>query len=144
MMMRGVRNIALIGHSGEGKTTLAEAILFNGGTIDRLGKTTDKNTVMDFDTEEMARGISISLGVSHTEFNGVKINLIDVPGFFDFEGEFISAMRAVASAILVAALIAAPTAAASLLLLAITFSMNFTAASCSEVLLSLPAPAIML
>ena len=101
-MMRGVRNIALIGHSGEGKTTLAEAILFNGGTIDRLGKTTDKNTVMDFDTEEMARGISISLGVSHTEFNGVKINLIDVPGFFDFEGEFISAMRAVASAILVA------------------------------------------
>ncbi len=100
--MDNVRNIALIGHSGEGKTTLAEAILFNGGTIDRLGKTTDKNTVMDFDAEEMARGISISMGVSHTEFNGVKINLIDVPGFFDFEGEFISAMRAVASAILVA------------------------------------------
>lgn len=97
-----IRNIALIGHSGEGKTTLAEAILFNGGSIDRLGKTTDKNTVMDFDTEETARGISISMGVAHTEFNGVKINVVDVPGYFDFDGEFISAMRAVASAVLVA------------------------------------------
>lgn len=97
-----IRNIALIGHSGEGKTTLAEAILFNGGSIDRLGKTTDKNTVMDFDAEETARGISISMGVAHTEFNGVKINVVDVPGYFDFEGEFISAMRAVASAVLVA------------------------------------------
>ncbi len=97
-----IRNVALIGHSGEGKTTLAEAILFNGGSIDRLGKTTDKNTVMDFDAEETARGISISMGVAHTEFNGVKINIVDVPGYFDFEGEFISAMRAVASAVLVA------------------------------------------
>ncbi|MBQ9103682.1 MAG: elongation factor G [Clostridia bacterium] len=97
-----IRNVALIGHSGEGKTSLAEAILFNGGAIDRLGKTTDKNTVMDFDAEETARGISISLAVANCEWQGVKINLVDVPGFFDFEGEFESAMRAVASAILVA------------------------------------------
>lgn len=97
-----IRNIAIIGHSGEGKTSLAEAILFNGKSIDRLGKTADKNTVMDFDAEETARGISISLAVATTEWEGVRINLVDVPGFFDFEGEFQSAMRAVASAILVA------------------------------------------
>ncbi len=97
-----IRNVAIIGHSGEGKTTLAEAILFNGGSIDRLGKTTEKNTVMDFEAEEMARGISISMGMAYTTYRDVKINLIDVPGYFDFEGEFISAMRAVASAVLVA------------------------------------------
>ncbi len=97
-----IRNIAIIGHSGEGKTSLAEAMLFNGKTIDRLGKTTDKNTVMDFDAEETARGISISLASAYTYWNDVKLNIIDVPGYFDFEGEFEQAMRAVASAILVA------------------------------------------
>lgn len=97
-----IRNIAIIGHSGEGKTSLAEAILFNGKSIDRLGKTADKNTVMDYDEQEMARGISISLACANTYWNDVKINLIDVPGFYDFEGEFESAMRAVGSAVLVA------------------------------------------
>ncbi len=97
-----IRNIAIIGHSGEGKTSLSEAMLFNGKTIDRLGKTVDKNTVMDFDGEETARGISISLACAYTYWNGVKINIVDVPGFFDFEGEFEQAMKAVASAILVA------------------------------------------
>ena len=97
-----IRNIALIGHGGEGKTSLAEAILFNGGTIDRLGKTTDKNTVMDFDEQELARGISISLACAYTYWQDVKINVIDVPGFYDFEGEFEQAMRAVGSAVLVA------------------------------------------
>ena len=97
-----IRNIAIIGHSGEGKTSLCEAILFNGKSIDRLGKTTDKNTVMDYDAEEMARGISISLSCAYTCWQDVKINLVDVPGFFDFEGEFEQAMRAVASAVLVA------------------------------------------
>lgn len=97
-----IRNVAIIGHSGEGKTTLSEAILFNGGTIDRQGKTTDKNTVMDFDEQETLRGISISLATAYTEWQGVKINLIDVPGFFDFKGEFEEALRAVASAVLVA------------------------------------------
>ncbi len=97
-----IRNIAIIGHSGEGKTSLAEAILFNGKSIDRLGKTADKNTVMDHDEQEMARGISISLACAYTHWDGVKINIVDVPGFYDFEGEFESAMRAVGSAVLVA------------------------------------------
>ncbi len=99
---KNIRNIAIIGHSGEGKTSLAEAMLFNGKTIDRIGTTADKNTVMDFDDQELARKISISLACANTTWNGVKINVIDVPGFFDFEGEFEEAMRAVGGAILVA------------------------------------------
>ncbi len=97
-----IRNIAIIGHGGEGKTSLCEAILFNGKSIDRLGKVTDKNTVMDFEEQELIRGNSISLAQASAMWGDVKINLIDVPGFFDFEGEFESAMRAVASAVLVA------------------------------------------
>lgn len=97
-----IRNIAIIGHSGEGKTSLAEAILFNGKSIDRLGKTSEKNTVMDYEEQELARGISISLACAYTYWRDVKINIVDVPGFFDFEGEFEQAMRAVGSAVLVA------------------------------------------
>jgi len=99
---KNIRNIAIIGHSGEGKTSLAEAMLFNGKTIDRMGKTTDKNTVMDHDEQEMARGISISLACANTYWQDVKINIVDVPGYFDFEGEFEQAVRAVGSAVLVA------------------------------------------
>ncbi len=102
ILAQNIRNVAIIGHSGEGKTSLAEAILFNGKSIDRLGNTADKNTVMDYDGEELARGISISLACAYTNWNGVKINIIDVPGFFDFQGEFEQAMRAVGSAVLVA------------------------------------------
>lgn len=102
VLSENIRNVAIIGHSGEGKTSLAEAMLFNGKSIDRMGTVTDKNTVMDFDPEELSRGISISLSAAYTEWNGVKINVIDVPGFYDFEGEFEEAMRAVGSAILVA------------------------------------------
>lgn len=97
-----IRNIAIIGHSGEGKTSLAEAILFNGKSIDRMGKTSDKNTVMDYEEQELARGISISLAAAYTYWRDIKINIIDVPGFFDFEGEFEQAIRAVGSAVLVA------------------------------------------
>ena len=99
---KDIRNIAIIGHSGAGKTSLAEAILFNGKSIERLGKTTEKNTVMDYDEQEMQRGISISLSCAYTTWADTKINIVDVPGFYDFEGEFESAMRAVGSAILVA------------------------------------------
>ncbi len=102
ILSENIRNIAIVGHSGAGKTTLAEAILFNGKSIDRMGKTADKNTVMDYDDQEMARGISISLACAYTYWRDVKINIIDVPGFYDFEGEFEQAMRAVGSAILVA------------------------------------------
>ena len=102
ILSENIRNIAIVGHSGAGKTTLAEAILFNGKSIDRMGKTADKNTVMDYDEQEMARGISISLACAYTYWRDVKINVVDVPGFYDFEGEFEQAMRAVGSAILVA------------------------------------------
>lgn len=97
-----IRNIAIVGHGGEGKTSLAEAMLFNGGSIDKLGATTSRNTVMDFDPEETARGMSISLACAHTEWEGNKINIVDVPGYYDFEGELEEAIRAVGSAILVA------------------------------------------
>lgn len=102
VISENIRNIAIVGHSGAGKTSLAEAILFNGKSIDRLGKTADKNTVMDYDEQEMARGISISLACAYTYWRDTKINIIDVPGFYDFEGEFEQAMRAVGSAVLVA------------------------------------------
>lgn len=96
-----IRNIAIVGHSGEGKTTLTEAILFNGGSIERMGRTENGTTVSDFDPEEIARKMSISLSLSYTNWKGVKLNLIDVPGFYDFEGEFDEAMRACGSALVV-------------------------------------------
>ena len=102
ILSENIRNVAIVGHSGAGKTSLAEALLFNGKSIDRLGRTADKNTVMDYDEQETARGISISLACAYTYWRDVKINVIDVPGFYDFEGEFEQAMRAVGSAILVA------------------------------------------
>ena len=96
-----IRNIAIIGHSGEGKTTLCEAILFNGGAIERMGKSDLGTTVSDFDEQEIARKMSISLSVAYTEWKGVKLNLLDVPGFYDFEGEFNEAMRACGAALVV-------------------------------------------
>lgn len=96
-----IRNIAIVGHSGEGKTTLTEAILFNGGSIERMGRTENGTTVSDFDAEEIARKMSVSLSLSYTNWKGVKLNLIDVPGFYDFEGEFDEAMRACGSALVV-------------------------------------------
>ena len=82
-----IRNIALVGHGGEGKTTLAEAMLFGSGAIDRQGKTEDGNTVMDFDPEETKRHISISTAVASVEWKGAKINIVDTPGYFDFIGD---------------------------------------------------------
>ncbi|MDR1939578.1 MAG: elongation factor G [Clostridiales bacterium] len=98
---KDIRNIALIGHSGEGKTTLAEAVLFNVKAIDRQGRVEDGNTVMDFDAEETARKISISLAAAYAVYKNVKINILDVPGFFDFEGERASAMHVAGSAVIV-------------------------------------------
>ncbi len=98
---KNIRNVAIVGHSGEGKTTLMEAMLFNGGAIERMGRTDAGTTVSDFDEQEIARKISISLSVAYTEWKGVKLNLIDVPGFYDFEGEFNEAMRASGAALVV-------------------------------------------
>ena len=96
-----VRNIALIGHGGEGKTSLLEAILFSTKAIDRLGKIDDGTTLSDYDPEEIARKMSIGLTVSNIKYNDYKINIIDVPGFFDFEGEFVSALSVADGAVVV-------------------------------------------
>lgn len=79
-----IRNVAIVAHSGAGKTSLAEALLYDAGAIDRIGRIEDGNTVMDFDQEEIDRQISISSAVAHCEWNGYSINLIDTPGFINF------------------------------------------------------------
>jgi len=88
-----IRNVALVGHSGAGKTTLAEALLYRAGTIQRLGSVEDGTTVTDFDPEEHARGMSLSLALAPFEWKGFKINLIDTPGYADFIGDVHAAMR---------------------------------------------------
>lgn len=96
-----IRNIAVIGHSGEGKTTLCEAMLFNGGAIDRMGKVSDGTTVMDYDDLEKAKKSSVYASVAYLIWKGVKINLLDLPGFYDFEGERREGLTAAGGALLV-------------------------------------------
>lgn len=96
-----IKNIGLFSHSGAGKTSLAEAMLFTAGAIDRLGKIDDGNTTLDYDPEEIKRKISISLGLAPLEWKDFKINVVDTPGYFDFVGEVKSALRVVDGAILV-------------------------------------------
>lgn len=96
-----IRNVALIGHSGEGKTSLAEAMMFEAKTIDRLGKVDDGTSTMDYDDEEIKRKISISLSLGYALYRNTKINILDAPGFFDFEGEMIAALHAADSAVVV-------------------------------------------
>ncbi|MDD7445252.1 MAG: GTP-binding protein, partial [Clostridiales bacterium] len=88
-----IRNIVVVGHGSEGKTTLVESMLFASGAIDRAGRVEDGNTVTDFDSEETRRGISISAAVAPVEWKGKKINFVDVPGYFDFIGEMMGPMR---------------------------------------------------
>ena len=95
-----IRNITLVGHGGEGKTTLAEAMLFCSGAIDRQGKTEDGNTVMDFDPEETKRHISLSSAIAPVEWNATKINIIDTPGYFDFIGDATSGYNLADSALI--------------------------------------------
>ena len=97
-----IRNVVLLGHSGSGKTALAESLLYMTGAIDRMGKNADGNTVCDYDPEEIRRNISISTAVVPLEYKNVKINLLDAPGGFDFSGAAIEALRAADAAILVA------------------------------------------
>ena len=96
-----IRNVAIIGHSGEGKTTLCEAMLFNGHSLSRMGKIENGTTVSDYDEQEIARKMSVSLSVAHTYWRETKINILDVPGFLDFEGELNQAMRACGAALIV-------------------------------------------
>ena len=96
-----IRNVALLGHGGSGKTSLAEAMLYLSGEIDRLGRIADKNTVCDYDPEETARGFSLSASIANFVWKDAKINLIDTPGYLDFSGEVVQATRVADSAIIV-------------------------------------------
>ena len=98
---KSIRNVALLGHSGGGKTSLAESMLYISRLTDRLGNIADGNTVCDYDPEEIKRGYSISAVTAPMLWNGTKINILDTPGFFDFEAEVRQAVRATDAAIIV-------------------------------------------
>ena len=89
-----IRNVVLVGHSGSGKTALAEALLFTAGATTRMGRVEDGNTVTDFEPEEINRQSSVSLAMAPFEWEGHKVNLIDTPGLSDFVGEVRTALRA--------------------------------------------------
>ena len=99
--VQNIRNVCLLGHSGSGKTALAESLLFMTGALKRMGTSADGNTVCDYDPEEIRRQISISTAVAPLEYKGCKINLLDTPGAFDFTGEVMEALRAADAAIIV-------------------------------------------
>ncbi|MBR6785594.1 MAG: elongation factor G, partial [Clostridia bacterium] len=100
---KDIRNIVLAGHSGRGKTTLAEAMLYISGATDRLGRVADGNTVLDFDAEEKRRKTSIASAIASFEWKNTKINIIDTPGLFDFAGGMSEGMRAAGAALIVLA-----------------------------------------
>lgn len=96
-----IRNVALVGHGGAGKTMLAEALLFASGATTRLGKIEDGTATTDYEPEEHNHQISVSLGMAPIEWNGYKINIIDCPGYADFVGDTVSALRVCDAAIFV-------------------------------------------
>ena len=95
---KDIRNIALMGHGSDGKTTLMEALLFAAGVTDRQGKVEDGSTVTDFEPEETKRGISISAAIAPIDWNEKMLNVVDVPGYFDFIGEMMGPLRVVETA----------------------------------------------
>ncbi len=96
-----IKNIALVGHGGCGKTSVAEAMIYLAGASDRLGKVDDGNTILDFDPEEIKRKVSVSSAVAPIEWKNYKINIIDTPGLFDFESGVCEGMRAADTALIV-------------------------------------------
>ncbi len=96
-----IRNIAILGHSHDGKTTLAEAMLVAAGAIPRMGSTDAGTATLDFEPEEQKHNISIGAGIGHLDWDGTKINLVDCPGFADFTGEAIGGLRAAEAAMVV-------------------------------------------
>ncbi len=103
-----IRNIGIFGHGGEGKTTLTEAMLFNAGLLERLGRVENGNTTTDFDPEETKRAISINAALAPLEWKDVKINIIDAPGFFDFYGEVYAVMALADAALIVVGAVSGP------------------------------------
>ncbi len=96
-----IRNVVLLGHGGSGKTTLAEALAFHTKAIGRMGKVADGTTISDYDKEEIKRGFSIRSAVVPIEWEGLKINLLDAPGYFDFVGQAEEAMSVADAAVIV-------------------------------------------
>src|SRR5205809_8068019 len=88
-----IRNVALVGHSGSGKTQLVSAILADAGMINRFGKVDDGTTVTDFDEEEISRKHTLSASLAYAEWNKVKINLIDTPGIGNFLADAVAALH---------------------------------------------------
>ncbi len=101
ILSRQIRNVCLLGHGGSGKTSLAEALLYYTKGTDRLGKTSEGNTVCDFDPEEIKREMSISSSVAPIFYDNKKINFIDTPGYLDFNAEIKQALRVVRNAVIV-------------------------------------------
>ncbi len=96
-----IRNVAILGHGGAGKTSLVEAMAYLSGITSRLGKVADGNTISDFDKEEIKRKFSISTTLVPVQWDKMKINVLDTPGFFDFVGEVEEAVAAADAAVIV-------------------------------------------
>lgn len=96
-----IKNVALLGHTGSGKTTLAEAMLYEAGVISRRGSVEERNTVSDYTDIEHERGSSVFTTLMHLDWRGYKINVLDTPGYDDFCGEIITALRVADTGVLV-------------------------------------------
>ena len=101
VLSKDIRNVCLLGHSADGKTSIAEAMLYLTKGTDRLGNPTDGNTVCDYDPEEIKRGFSLSASIAPVLYKGTKINVIDTPGYLDFSGEVAQALRVTGSALII-------------------------------------------
>src|SRR5215510_5040925 len=96
-----IRNVAVVGHGGSGKTQLVSALLFDAGMVNRLGKVDEGNTVTDYDDEEISRKHTLSASLAYAEWNKTKINLIDTPGFGNFFSDARAALRVADGALVV-------------------------------------------
>ncbi|MGO8684437.1 MAG: GTP-binding protein, partial [Thermoleophilia bacterium] len=96
-----IRNIALVGHRGTGKTSLLEALLYRSGVVNRLGKVGEGTTASDFDDDEKKRQLSLAATLAHIEHDGLSFNLIDTPGDSSFLADTIAALRVVETALVV-------------------------------------------
>ena len=134
---KDIRNVAIAGHGGRGKTTLAEAMLFLAKATDRLGRVADGNTALDFDAEEKRRKSSISTAMSSLEWKNTKINILDTPGLFDFAGGVSEGVRAAESVLIV---LAAGLGIDVAHVLRVTKACNSTPEMCPQLRLPFPDP----